>query len=141
MNQVREELVAADTSPRPGAWVIMGCPEETSAKTTGDPLDISGFAFFGFQTEVHDVAGFDLVDVRVSPPMEAGVPTSLRGVSGGGLWWTPLTKNGRTGEITWDDTRRLEGVAFREELGDRRVVRCHWRNSLYQIAMKDLATR
>ena len=139
LDRHRETLSTDRTLPCHGAWVVVGCPAFASLVTEGAPLNLSGYALFGFGATHHEEGEFDYVDLRVNPPPDEGVPDSLKGMSGAGLWWTPLTKNAQSGQITWDGTRQLEGVAFREEFSPRRSIRCHWRRSVYALASDAVA--
>ena len=65
------------------------------------------------------------------------LPKSFRGMSGGGLWQVPLTRDPR-GEIT-HEAPLLSGVVFYEEQTQASFnIKCHGRQSVYRVAYEAL---
>ena len=65
------------------------------------------------------------------------LPKSFKGMSGGGLWQVPLTRDPR-GQIT-HEAPLLSGVVFYEEQTQASFnIKCHGRQSVYQVAYEAL---
>lgn len=75
----------------------------------------------------------DYFDLSVLYKDENELPTDFRGVSGGGLWKIPLSRN-EDGVITAQEPI-LAGVAFYQTAveGKKRSIRCHGPRSIYQM--------
>ncbi len=121
-------------------WAVMGMVAETSevkSRTESGlvPVNIRGEAFFGITCTADRRRGYDYLTTYAKTTL-SGVPTSFKGVSGGGLWQIGLTMKKATGVISWAGEHHFRGVAFWEEPKppDQVALRCHGPKSIFQKA-------
>ena len=117
-----------------GLWNVIGAPEELSNFGAQEAsLHISLFS--SWITKASERDGLDYVDLAYGHEERSDLPHSYGGISGSGLWQIQPTRSKGTGDISWNDTVQLEGVAFYQKVtGDQRgVIRCHGRKSLFRI--------
>jgi len=91
-------------------------------------------AFLSAVCETHWRNGYDYVEPRARLDLP-GVPSTFRGVSGGGLWQVGLSMT-KSGTVYFDGRRYFRGVAFweSEPSNGRRVIRCHGPRSIFERA-------
>jgi len=121
-------------------WAVMGMVAETSevkSRTESGlvPVNIRGEAFFGVTCTADRRRGYDYLTTYAKTTLPS-VPTSFKGVSGGGLWQIGLTMKKATGVISWAGEHHFRGVAFWEEPKppDQVALRCHGPKSIFQKA-------
>jgi hypothetical protein len=129
----------APLEPERGLWFLLGAPGELG-KFEKDNAVLKIMGFFGAGPETHETHlrdGFDYFDTSVNRREIQGLPKSHGGVSGGGLWRTQIIRD-RTGEIRWDGTRELMGVAFYQENppGEVGFVRAHGCQSIRRLVVE-----
>lgn len=123
---------APDTDHR-GYWAFVGTPAATSNLENPRRPHLSLTVHWTLD-DIHQQtkSNFDYLDIDV-PNLD------FRGVSGGGLWRIDL---GRYTDGGWAmvGSPALEGCAFYQTKpqGDRRLVRCHGRRSIYQHGLTAL---
>jgi len=108
---------------RTGAWAVVGAPSDTS--TIGPTrIDFDGKVFVGVPAAFNVREGLDHIDfhIGIAPPPR---PATLEGVSGGGLWRLGVGRDVASGNIGWDGTAILAGVAYYELLRGGSRIRCH----------------
>ena len=127
-----DEALRTMTDTTMGLWVIMGCAA-ADGEFTERTADLQFAGWFSGIKDSHAKNGFDFLDVGVDISL-SGVPASMGGVSGGGLWQVMIARSARSGEFSWNDGINLEGVAFwqSDPVDKRRIVRCHGRRSIYE---------
>lgn len=125
-----------------GIWMLLGFVAERTTEEAGSGgydilMKFAEFALAGdvnppFVRDRHEY--FDLV-VAFSDP---SVPRDFKGMSGGGLWQVSLTRDA-TGQLTHKQAF-LSGIAFYQEpvAENRSLVRCHGRQSIYDVAYAKL---
>jgi len=122
-SRVCRRLTPEDKLLRTGAWAIVGAPSETSS-ITPTRIDFDGKIFLGVPGDYHVREEFDYLDIHIGlAPMPR--PSTLGGVSGGGLWRLGMRQDLSTGDISWDGMPILAGVAFYELIRGENRVRCH----------------
>lgn len=121
-------------------WAVMGMVAETSevkSRTESGlvPVNIRGEAFFGVTCTADRRRGYDYLTTYAKTTLPS-VPTSFKGVSGGGLWQIGVTMRKATGVISWAGEHHFRGVAFWEEPKppDQVALRCHGPKSIFQKA-------
>src|SRR6266705_43267 len=78
------------------------------------PVNIRGEAFFGVTCTADRRRGYDYLTTYAKTTLPS-VPTSFKGVSGGGLWQIGLSMKKATGVISWAGEHHFRGVAFWED--------------------------
>lgn len=135
-------LLASPPARDLGLWILCGMADEW----TTDSVPERGYQrvkmFRGLYNEGHPLEqterdGFDYIDF--APAQISGVtPESFGGYSGGGLWQVLFRKSPSGGLLAdW----HLAGVAFYQSAAAAtgRIVKCHGRHSIYEIARRELA--
>jgi len=128
----------ASTTSNSGVLVITGLPEELEdTQKESEQKTIINATFLCFFGETKSGCrfkknDFDFVDVPAVSGGKADLPSSFKGVSGGGLWKFNLLKS--QDEIKWDDDPIFCGVAFYEQKteGENLLIRCHYAESIYK---------
>lgn len=122
-----------------GLWVVMGMVGELSEIQEYPQKRIveghvQGGAYVSFVQQTYQRAGYDYYDLGANLQLP-GVPSSFRGVSGGGLWEIGLAMK-KDGTIVWEGKRYFRGVAFwqSENSDGHRMVRCHGPKSIFEKA-------
>jgi len=118
-------------------WVAMGTPNELGTFTqTHAEVQISGDFV---DPRCHFRGDHDYYDFQVDTT-RAGMPKSLGGFSGGGLWRVLVHCSPVTGKIDW--SQRLMGVIFWQSpiVNGQRFIRCHGAKSLLDLAEKVAST-
>ncbi|MGB8991725.1 MAG: hypothetical protein WCD80_06685 [Desulfobaccales bacterium] len=134
----RDRICANPPEFDKGVWALCGVPE---IKTIDEPSrkgfdSLKGFTIlcgFGSTRSTYIVGDYDYCDFEVKYDSSPDIPITFGGVSGGGLWQIPLR---RSPEGTIEPIEFiLSGVAFyqTERTGLFRSVRCHGRNSIYDM--------
>ncbi|MGO8762741.1 MAG: hypothetical protein ACLP2P_14170 [Desulfobaccales bacterium] len=135
----RDRMVSNPPQFDNGTWAICGVPDV-------DTIDVpSGIGYellrifcmycgFGGISGTYTVDEYDYCDFKVKYDSSPNIPQSFGGVSGGGLWHIPLAKLSE--EKIEPIEFILSGVAFyqTERTGLYRSVKCHGRNSIYEMA-------
>lgn len=130
-----------EINPTNGLWLVMGCPE----KLVEERHNVSGFREV---TRLNAVilnnkdakliirGNYDYRDISVDLAANTDLPSSFKGLSGGGLWFIEKTKS-ESGEEKIGKPQ-LCGVAFyqTEERDNMRSIRCHGPISIYSELTK-----
>lgn len=127
----REGILRAAEDLHCGAWVLWGAPGEqttfeVSARENGVVQCFSCLAGFTDCERLPDIGPWDTHQTSVKyQDCGDGVPRSMAGFSGGGLWCVCLRQN-LAGEFEASDFL-LEGVACLQSdlIGEQRTVTCH----------------
>jgi hypothetical protein len=121
-------------------WAVMGVVGESSElrrDTDAETVfvNLRAEAFFAPSCTAERLKGYDYLTVSAKTTLPR-VPSSFKGVSGGGLWQVPLSM--KAGTILWSNVLHFHGVAFweRPEMPDRVSIRCHGPRSLFERAWK-----
>jgi len=137
----RNEVLAAPPSLDTGVWVACGSPQESTRIDSGEGRFAAMAAFqlfcgFGGVDREFQQTGLDYLEMQVDATPQAGTSSSLRGMSGGGLWQVPITIH-PDGHLT-ASRFLLTGVIFwRAPLPEGRdMLRAHGRRSLYDELYK-----
>jgi len=139
LDRKREYILGTPPKFDQGLWAICGVPDE---KTIDKPPEINlnphrrFFTLTGFGSirGTYTFGEYDYCDFRVEYNSSPNIPDNFGGISGGGLWQIPLRKSS---EQTIEPIEYiLSGVAFyqTERTGLYRWVKCHGRNSIYDMA-------
>ncbi len=118
-------------------WVAMGTPKELGTFTqTHAEVQISGDFV---DPQCHSRGQHDYYDFQVDTT-RAGMPKSLGGFSGGGLWRVLVHRSRVTGNIDW--AQRLKGVIFWQFpiVNGQRVIRGHGPQSVLALVEKVTST-
>jgi hypothetical protein len=114
-------------------WVVCGTPNEQTIEERNEnvfPLvkALSNYCLFANKPIEQFENRYDYLDFKIDPKMGSIVPSSLDGMSGGGVW-----------KYEWDEitniiTYRYWGVIFYQSCQDNgiRNLRCHGFRSVYQ---------
>jgi hypothetical protein len=120
-------------------WAIVGMVGERSTITHHPQqrmatADIQAKAFFAGGCELEERGGYDYVTARAKTSLP-DVPTSFKGVSGGGLWQVDLSMKKSTGVLE-AGRYHFRGVAFWEEPQppNEIAIRCHGPRSIFEKA-------
>lgn len=136
----REQLLTSPPDLQDGFWFINGFVAEMTAEERGrggyDLIkafhNLSGAG--GPLEEAIVVGEHDYFAFPVSYGERSVAPKSFAGMSGGGLWQVPLTRNAQ-GQIEHGKPL-LSGVVFYQEVISQTssAVKCHGRQSVYRVA-------
>lgn len=136
----RSMLEAAPPRTEKALWTVMGMVAETSeVKSRSEsgrvPVNIRGEAFFGVTCTADTRQEYDYLTVYAKTTLP-NVPSTFKGVSGGGLWQIGLTMRKATGEISWALEHHFRGVAFWEQSTppNQIAIRCHGPQSIFEKA-------
>ena len=128
--------IATALKSDPSAWCLVGHPDTEKhdvPKSHGFDrvIALPAKVCFGCPQTSHDRDGWDYLDVPITRD-SPDIPVSFGGVSGGGLWRTPLALDGE--EVVGVRDPVLCGVAFYEQGrgGPSRFIRCHGPKSVYE---------
>ncbi len=124
-----------------GLWILCGMADEWTTESTPERGYDRVKVFRGMYTEGQALRetqkdAFDYFDFAPNYIPGQG-PESFGGYSGGGLWQV-VFRRGALGQLRAD--RHLAGVAFYQspQIGKGRVVKCHGRRSIYEVALREL---
>jgi len=139
LDKNRECILAKPPKFNAGPWAICGVPDEKTVVERHEEESILNKRYFmfcgvGSIYNTFMAGGYDYYDIRVKHDLSPIIPDSFGGVSGGGLWQIPLR---RSSEQTIEPIEYiLSGVAFyqTERTGLYRSIKCHGRNSIYNMA-------
>ena len=117
----------------------MGYPEESHRITLRRnviDLDVTRMSFFGVLNprQISSHGRWDYVETVCSRRYGGRLPTTFRGVSGGGIWAIKLRLKGENGIVIEDFC--LVGVSFFERQidSDQRAIKGHFIRSIYDSA-------
>lgn len=123
--------------PKKGLWVVFGVPHKLSNIKKEHANFAGRYYITGKKPEQYEKNGYDYYDIdfRSSPPDL--VPSSLEGMSGGGVWHIKIFFNPDTGRVYVRDDIDwfvLSGVNFwQSSVSDGgRNLRAHGRRSIYK---------
>jgi len=127
-----------------GIWIIFGCPSKyqsiESSKSCFEHTFVPG-GLMGMFAKPRFLARktYDYFDVPAFYEGDNDLPETFAGVSGGGLWFVPLSKSTSKPETIQVHHPTLMGVAFYQTgVEDScRVIRCHGAKSIY-TKMQDI---
>lgn len=146
LDKNRERILATPPKFNAGPWAICGVPDEKTIDELSEEKSILNKRFFmfcgvGSILNAYTVGEYDYYDIRVKHDLSPIIPHSFGGVSGGGLWQIPLRKSAE--QKVEPIEYILSGVAFyqTERTGLYRSVRCHGRNSIYDMAYSFIAQK
>lgn len=118
-----------------GIWFLCGAPQASfnevpSERGFAAALSFQDLCLAGGPSTYFERDGFDYFELDAD--VGAAIPTTLRGMSGGGLWQVAVVQS-PDGALT-PGRALLRGVAFFEGLREdrRRFVRCHGDRSIYE---------
>lgn len=144
MDTYRKRISEILTTRNDGFWMLFGCPSDYQKPKPGNPhfgnvLDLGGLMGASGKPRFLASGGYDYFDVPVVYEAGNELPATFKGVSGGGLWFVPLTKNDLEPEKTQVGHPTLMGVPFYQTAveDNRRVIRCHGPKSIY-IKMQNI---
>lgn len=121
-----------------GFWFTSGFPGEFEVDLAPDRgfAAIKGYqglcGISGIKKEYVD-SGYDYLEMSIEYSSDnPELPASFGGVSGGGVWQVPLSKN--SGGHLEADEYVLSGVVFYQTKleGNHRLIRCHGRRTVYE---------
>jgi hypothetical protein len=142
LNMHRDRMLLSPPDIDDGVWILLGFVAErtTEEASTGGYDVLMKFVEFALAGDVNppfESGGHDYFDLIVGFS-DPGVPRDFKGMSGGGLWQVSL-KRDATGQLTHKQAF-LSGVPFYQEpvAGNRSLVRCHGRRSIYDVAYAKL---
>ncbi len=140
----RDQLLSTPPDLHDGFWFVNGFIAEKTVEERGrDGYDlIKGFynlSGAGGPEEAIVVGEHDYFTFPVSYGGRSVAPKSFGGMSGGGLWQVPLTRDSQ-GQIT-HKAPLLSGVVFYQEVAAQTScnVKCHGRRSVYRVAYDAIA--
>ena len=133
----RSKLGAHPPTTEKGLWAVTGMVGEFNQVQRGRDVSegtAEARAFLSSMCTPQRRNGYDYIDVKAKLNLP-GVPSTFRGVSGGGLWDVGLSLT-KSGTVCFDGRRYFRGVAFWEiPLSDRQcVIRCHGPRSIFETA-------
>jgi hypothetical protein len=121
-------------------WAVIGLVGGSSTVELHDQTGVAianlrAEAFFAWSCTEDLRDGYDYLSLTARTTLP-GVPSSFKGVSGGGLWQIGLKMEKSTGAISWEGEHHFRGVAFWEEPRppDRVAIRCHGPRSIFEKA-------
>jgi hypothetical protein len=124
-----------------GIWAVMGMSgDESDVDTETEERSVmakvQGRAFFSGVRTTFKRNNWDYVEVSADLGL-VEVPRSFGGISGGGLWQTPLALS-KTDQLSWAGRKRLHGVAYWQTWPEdnHRLIRCHGPESIFQAAWR-----
>jgi len=139
----RDQLLHSPPDLHDGFWFVNGFIDEKTVEERGrDGYDlIKGFynlSGAGGPEEAVAVGDHDYLAFPVSYGERSVAPKSFGGMSGGGLWQVPLTRDPQ-GQIR-HKTPLLSGVVFYQEVTNQTScnVKCHGRQSVYRVAYEEI---
>lgn len=121
--------------PGTGLWCVVGFPEELS-NIKSNRKGLLGAVYFEPDPAHFESNGYDYYDFDFRSPHSGRVPSSLGGMSGGGVWHVRLLQDATTGEVKIPEERDwliLSGLVFyQSQVSDGgRDLRAHGRKSIY----------
>lgn len=141
----REPLLSSAPDLHDGFWFVNGFVAENTVEERGkDGYDlIKGFynlSGAGGPDEAVLEGEHDYFIFPVSYGERSVAPKSFGGMSGGGLWQVPLTRDAQ-GRITHKKPL-LSGVVFYQDVITQTscTVKCHGRQSVYRVAYEAIAS-
>jgi hypothetical protein len=121
-----------------GMWIIFGCPAsyqgiEPSASSFERTFVPGGLMAMSSKPRVIARKTYDYFEVSAFYEGGNDLPETFAGVSGGGLWYVPLSNISAESEEIQVHHPTLMGLAFYETgVNERsRVIRCHGPKSIY----------
>ena len=137
--KVRAAMLRTNPQVAEGVWALMGAPAEACVFGVESAEFHAGPYLSGID-RTHQRGGYDFLDFGVDLSRQSQAPSSLGGMSGGGLWHIKLARTIQGGARRWKYSTSLEGVAFYQSRvhKNRRVARCHGRRSLYGRGLEAL---
>jgi len=143
LKKFRQQIISQPVQSDKGVWALAGSPDErtTQVYTNKHFAETKVFCmlvgFVGVGKEWSDES-FDYIEALVSYKDNGGVPSDFGGVSGGGLWQTPLRKNQEERIVA--ERPILSGVAYYQTdvVDEERSIYCHGRNSIYSKVYEKL---
>ena len=143
--QTHKQKIANDCiSIAHGVWVETGFPEVLgSSGRTGNNVwtKVFGMVALGDAEKLPDQDGYDYYKSHVTYGHGEGIPSTFKGLSGGGLWQIKLSHK-KDGSLHATN-RYLSGVVYyeTERIGDYRYIRSHGRSSIYDYVVPQLIER
>jgi hypothetical protein len=121
-----------------GIWIIFGCPAEYQSSTSSQSFFERTFipgalAALSSKPRFLVKKTYDYFDVTASYEIDNNLPGTFSGMSGGGLWFVPLSKTSDKSEEIQVHHPILMGLAFYQtDVNDcSRIIRCHGPKSIY----------
>ncbi|HHT9120289.1 MAG TPA: hypothetical protein ACFYD3_07090 [Candidatus Hypogeohydataceae bacterium YC41] len=123
------------TIPKTGGWAVFGIPEELSQIESLQKLAGRVVLAPGPDYSVRDGYDYFVFDFRPDPP--SCVPSSLAGMSGGGVWHVRLLQHPHSNEVYVprdSDWLTLSGVVYYQSpiIDGGRSLYTHGRKSVYK---------
>ncbi|MDO8136574.1 MAG: hypothetical protein Q6354_02945, partial [Candidatus Brocadiales bacterium] len=128
---IRKEISVPET----GLWYVVGFPEELS-DINAHQQHLAGRVYLTADKNYFERDGYDYFDFDFRSPHPGCVPSSLGGMSGGGVWHARVFYDPSKGKVHIKenlDWLTLSGVSFyQSEVSDGgRSLRTHGRKSIY----------
>ena len=124
-------------------WFITGAPDELTGELQGDILPAVMFAGAVQFVSYYERGEFDFMRMTIDAGV-ANFPRKYGGVSGGGLWLLPLSRDETLGEGGVSYLAPiLVGIAFYEvevEAPNTMHLICHGPQSIYSKCLRHIAT-
>jgi hypothetical protein len=141
----REKLLSNPPERDYGVWFVNGFVAEGTRHEPGRDQYTAIKAFFnltgagGPDTEATEVGDYDYYAFPVTYGAQSVAPRSFQGMSGGGLWQVPISKDEQG--VWRHKTPWLSGVVFYQEetQANHGAVKCHGRRSVYKVAYDTVA--
>lgn len=138
----RERMLNSPPANELGAWILCGIAHEWTRDAPPGRFDrvkeFRGTCGLGVLAGQREADGFDYLRFEAKYDAAYEGPESYEGFSGGGLWQLLVEERDglpRVKELL------LQGVTFyqHERVAERRVIECHGRRSVYEVAAGALA--
>ena len=141
----RDQMLQNPPDLHDGVWIVHGFIDEGTERSADPGASGLSIIFYslscagGPYEEAVQIGDHDYFAFPVSLAARSVTPRSFGGMSGGGLWQVPLTRDDQ-GELV-SKTPVLSGVVFYQEptTDTQCGVKCHGRVSVYQSAFNSIA--
>lgn len=115
-------------------WAVCGLPQdwiELQDSSFGRIIGCQCLIGFGGIEKRFDKDGFDYFDMVVNPNSKNDIPSTFKGMSGGGLWKVLLICTGNLQNVKINDII-FSGVIFYGLEQDHLIIRSHGAKSIYE---------
>ncbi|OGC91579.1 MAG: hypothetical protein A2W25_10710 [candidate division Zixibacteria bacterium RBG_16_53_22] len=133
------QIIPIEKYGNSGLWGVTGGPVERSlarpkVRLYKEVLSQHMGPWLTGEIEEFPSEAYDYIDIIYRGKPDSDWPKFFGGLSGGGLWQVPLSKDPNTGIIKMLHAPLLSGVPFYQDFREPDVTRikCHGRNSIYK---------